>query len=99
MSEGRQGDRATARRAYTPWFSFGEVKLFQRSLTSRYALAPRLLRDVLGNLLPDSQERRYRRILGFKDEVQYGTRQASRDEAARLLSDLEEFARWADDML
>ena len=64
-----------------------------------HAQAPRMLRDVLGNLLPDSQERRYRRILGFKDEVQYGTRQASRDEAARLLSDLEEFARWADDML
>lgn len=64
-----------------------------------HAQGPRLLRDVLGNLLPDAQERRYRRILGFKDEAHYGTRQAPRDEAARLLSDLEEFARWADDML
>ncbi len=64
-----------------------------------HAQAPRLLRDVLGNLLPDSQERRYRRILSFKDEVQYGTRKASRDEAARLLADLEEFAHWAADML
>lgn len=64
-----------------------------------HAQAPRLLRDVLGNLLPDSQERRYRRVLSFKDEVQYGTRKASREEAARLLADLEEFARWAQDML
>jgi len=64
-----------------------------------HAQAPRLLREVLGNLLPDTHERRYRRILGFKDEAQYGARQASRDEAARLLSDLEEFARWAEDML
>jgi hypothetical protein len=52
------------------------------------------LRDVLGNLLPEGQERRYRRILSFKDEVRYGTRQASRDDAGRLLADLEEFTRW-----
>lgn len=64
-----------------------------------HAQAPRLLRDVLGNLLPDGQERRYRRILGFKDEVQYGTRQATRDEAARLLEDLEDLARWAQELL
>jgi len=64
-----------------------------------HAQAPRLLRDVLGNLLPDGQERRYRRILSFKDEVQYGTRQATRDDAGRLLEDLEEFVRWARDML
>ncbi len=64
-----------------------------------HAQAPRLLRDVLGNLLPDGHERRYRRILSFKDEVQYGTRQATRDEAGRLLADLEELARWARDLL
>lgn len=81
---------------------------FGDSLTARraqvvnrqdHAQAPRLLRDVLGNLLPDGQERRYRRILSFKDEVQYGTRHASRDEAGRLLADLEEFARWAQELL
>ncbi len=64
-----------------------------------HAQAPRLLRDVLGNLLPDGHERRYRRILSFKDEVQYGTRQATRDEAGRLLAALEEFARWAQELL
>jgi len=64
-----------------------------------HAQAPRLLRDVFGNLLPDAQDRRFRRILGFKDQVQYGSRQASREEAAHLLADLEEFVRWADDLL
>jgi hypothetical protein len=64
-----------------------------------HAQAPRLLRDVLGNLLPDGHERRYRRILSFKDEVRYGTRQATRDEAGRLLADLEELARWAQELL
>lgn len=64
-----------------------------------HAQAPRLLRDALGNFLPDGQERRYRRILSFKDEVQYGTRQTTRDEAGRLLADLEEFARWAQELL
>jgi hypothetical protein len=64
-----------------------------------HAQAPRLLRDVLGNLLPDGQERRYRRILSFKDEVHYGTRQATLDEARRLLADLEEFVQWAHGLL
>jgi hypothetical protein len=64
-----------------------------------HAQAPRLLRDVLGNLLPDGHERRYRRILSFKDEVHCGTRQATRDEAGRLLADLEELARWARELL
>ena len=63
-----------------------------------HAQASHLLRDVLGNLLPVGHERRYRRILSFKDEVQYGTRQATRDEAGRLLADLEEFARWAQEL-
>jgi hypothetical protein len=81
---------------------------FGDSLTARraqvvnqqdHARAPRLLRDVLGNLLPEGQERRYRRILSFKDEVRNGTRQASRDDAGRLLADLEEFNRWAQELL
>lgn len=64
-----------------------------------HAAAPRLLRDVLQNTLPDAQERRYRRILGFKDEVRYGAKTAQVEEAARLLVDLEGFALWAEDLL
>jgi hypothetical protein len=64
-----------------------------------HAQAPRLLRDVLRNTLPDAQERRYRRILGFKDEAPYGTKAASLEEAARLLGELEAFALWAEDQL
>lgn len=64
-----------------------------------HAAAPRLLRDVLRNTLPEAQERRYRRILGVKDEAQYGARRASPEEAQRLLTELEAFARWAEDLL
>ncbi len=64
-----------------------------------HAAAPRLLRAVLQDTLPEDQERRYRRILGFKDEVQYGAKSARLEEAARLLADLEHFARWAEDLL
>jgi hypothetical protein len=64
-----------------------------------HAAAPRLLRDVLQNTLPETQERRYRRILGFKDEVQYGAKAAQVEEARRLLADLESFAQWAADLL
>ena len=49
-----------------------------------HAAAPRLLRDVLRNPLPEAQERRYRRILSVKDEAQYGARMAITDEASRL---------------
>lgn len=64
-----------------------------------HAQAPRLLRDVLQNTLPDAQERRYRRILGFKDEARCGTKAASLEEAERLLGELEAFALWAEDQL
>lgn len=62
-----------------------------------HAAAPRLLREVLQDTLPEAQERRYRRILGFKDEVQYGAKAARLEEATRLLADLESFAQWAED--
>jgi hypothetical protein len=64
-----------------------------------HAAAPRLLRDVLRDTLPAAEEKRYRRILGVKDEVQYGTRATPPEEAQRLLADLQAFARWAEDVL
>ena len=67
--------------------------------TQDHASAPRLLREVLGNKLPDRQEKFYRRLLGRKDEVNYGARSTSLDEAQRLLSDLDVFAEWAESEL
>jgi hypothetical protein len=61
-----------------------------------HTAAPRLLREVLGNTLPERQEKFYRRLLGRKDEVNYGARSTSLDEAQRLLSELDEFAEWAE---
>ena len=64
--------------------------------TQDHAAAPRLLREVLGNTLPDRQEKFYRRLLGRKDEVNYGARSTSLDEAKRLLAELDDFAEWAE---
>lgn len=61
--------------------------------------APRLLREVLGNSLPDKQERFFRRILGRKDEVNYGARSATLAEAQRLLEELDEYGAWAEGVL
>jgi hypothetical protein len=61
-----------------------------------HAAATRLLREVLGNRLTDSQERR---LLGRKDEVQYGVRAVTLDEARQMLEELDGFARWAEDLL
>lgn len=64
-----------------------------------HAGLPKLLRDALGNQLPDAQMRRLRRILQEKDETQYGARLKSREEAQRLFEDLQRFAQWAEDVL
>ncbi|HSI60303.1 MAG TPA: hypothetical protein VLA16_22285 [Ideonella sp.] len=61
--------------------------------------APRLLREVLGNRLPDKQENFYRRLLGRKDEVNYGARSTTLGEAERLMAELDEFAAWAEGVL
>lgn len=58
--------------------------------------APRLLREVLGTLLPDKQEKFFRKLLGRKDEVSYGARSTTLEEAQRLLSELDDFALWAE---
>ena len=67
--------------------------------TQDHAAAPKLLRDVLRDSLPDNQERRYKRILGKKDEAQYGARTECVEHASSLLADLEEFAQWAEDTI
>ena len=64
-----------------------------------HAAAARLLREVLGNRLTDAQERRLRRLLGRKDEVQYGVRAVALDEARQTLEELDRFALWAEDLL
>jgi hypothetical protein len=61
--------------------------------------APKLLREALGNRLPDKQEKFYRRILGRKDEVNYGARSTTLEEAERLIAELDEFAVWAEGVL
>jgi hypothetical protein len=57
----------------------------------------KILRDALGNRLPAAQETKLSRILGIKDDVQYGSRPSTAAEAQRLLVLLREFARWAEE--
>ncbi len=61
-----------------------------------HAAAVKALRDALGNRLPTAQETNLSRILGEKDEVQYGTRPRSTADAQSLLARFEEFASWAE---
>lgn len=58
--------------------------------------AVKALRDALGKRLPNAQATNLRRILGEKDDVQYGTRARSKADAKALLIRLEEFASWAE---
>jgi len=67
--------------------------------TQDHQNAPRLLREALGSRLPDKQEKFYRRLLGRKDEVNYGARSTTLKEAERLIAELDEFAAWAEGVL
>jgi hypothetical protein len=64
-----------------------------------HATAPRLLREALGSKFPDRQEKFFRRLLGRKDEVNYGARSTTLEEAQRLLAELDEFAGRAEGAL
>lgn len=58
--------------------------------------APKLLREALGTRLPDKHEKFYRRLLGRKDEVNYGARSTTLEEAQRLIVELDDFAAWVE---
>lgn len=60
-----------------------------------HAAAAKLLRDTLGKALPDAQERRLARLLGRKDDAQYGARPGRSEEAGQVVGDLDAFAAWA----
>ena len=61
--------------------------------------AAALLREALGNRLPDKHEKFLRKLLGRKDEVNYGARSTALEEATRLLAEHDEFAVWAEGLL
>jgi len=61
-----------------------------------HGAAIKTLRDVSGNRFPIAQETRLFRILGVKDEVQYGARLSTTGEAERLLKTLLEFGEWVE---
>ncbi len=61
-----------------------------------HAAATQLLRAVLGNRLASDQERRFRRLLGNKDDAHYGARFGRLETAEALLEDLQVFAAWAE---
>jgi hypothetical protein len=58
--------------------------------------AGQTLRDALGKRLPAEQATRFRRMLAEKDTAQYGSRAKSVADAKWLLSQLDQFAIWAE---
>lgn len=64
-----------------------------------HAAAQKALRDAMGNRLPQSQTRRFAKILGEKDSAQYGARRGRLTHARLLLQELDAFAEWAEQEL
>lgn len=59
----------------------------------------KVLRDALGNELPQAQSTALTRLLGMKDQVQYGARLKSLDEARAAFELLEKFGNWAENKM
>ena len=64
-----------------------------------HAAAPKLLRDVLKNELPERQARIFRGLIDWKDVANYGPRRIPVDKARELLADLDDFAEWVEGLL
>lgn len=58
--------------------------------------AVKLLSDVLGKEFPEIQEKRLRRIIDSKDDIQYGATRGRMADARKMLDGLEKFAEWAE---
>jgi hypothetical protein len=56
--------------------------------------APQLLRAVMGNALPDAQHRRLVKLLGQKDQVQYGAG-VGRGNPDEIMENLNQYAEFA----
>ncbi len=58
-----------------------------------------LVRDVMGNAFPRTQENGLRKLLSRKDEAQYGTRAVPVGVARDLFAHLETFGDWVESLL
>ncbi|RDL48394.1 hypothetical protein BLJAPNOD_04669 [Ensifer sp. M14] len=61
-----------------------------------HAAAVKTLRSAIGNRFPKAQETRLVRLLGIKDQAQYGARILLLNDAELLLSQLKEYAKWVE---
>jgi len=68
----------------------------KKSVSGDHRDAARLLRAVLGNRLPDKQERALMSLLNSKDAVSYQGKHFPLDDAMGLLAKAAAFAAWAD---
>lgn len=64
-----------------------------------HAAAPKLLRDVLKNELPERQAKNFRDLIEWKDGANYGARRISLAKARELLVNLDSFGEWAEGLL
>lgn len=67
--------------------------------SAEHGAAPKALRHALGKRLPTEQERRFGKLIGEKNESEYGARIGKASDARELFEQLERFAKWAEQEL
>ena len=71
----------------------------RKSTSADHTAAARLLKGVLGTLLPAAMERTLARTLAEKHSFEYEGYVAKLSEARRLFARVERYAAWAEEML
>jgi len=73
------------------------ARFAQVTNTTDHAQAPKLLKEVLGDRLPQAQQTRLSRLIGRKDEAHYGPHHLTRSEARKVFDDFQKLAIWVED--
>ena len=97
LSEGARRAKVVASSAIRAAVAFGDALTSAKlgvTNTQDHNRLPKLVAEAAGKSADDAQISRLVRILSRKDQADYGARAWRRDEAEKLITDVERFATW-----
>lgn len=102
LSEGDSRARMVAMSAVHAAIAFGDALTVAKlgvTNTQAHEQLPRLIATAVGETRDEAQSARLRRILDLKGQADYGPRRWRREEAEKLIVDVERFANWVRSVL
>lgn len=97
LDKGGNRAKAAASAAVHAAIAFGDaltVARLNQTNTNDHAQLPALVKRAAGSSTDESQITRLRRIVGKKNEADYGPRQWRREDVEELIQNVERFGNW-----